>query len=45
MKRITYIKSHKKILKIEVSGEDQQVNNFAEEFESKFDIDKIFIVR
>lgn len=43
MKKITYIKSHKKILKIEVSGDDQQVDDFAQEFEDKFDVATLIV--
>lgn len=43
MKKITYIKSHKSILKIEVSGDDQHVDDFIQEFESKFDVATLIV--
>jgi len=38
MKKVTFIKTHKKNLKIEVTGQDDQVDQFIKEFEEKFEV-------
>lgn len=45
MKKVTFIKTHKSILKIEISGEDQYVDDFIEEFEKNFNITDQYILR